>query len=403
MAWSGRWVVVISLVLVVAVVAVWRVTSAQLEGLEGMAPPDDVTGVACSTCHGNFAEQFKFTHSPALNAECTTCHLEKGEGKHGGLTLEGRELCLQCHTDRADHYPAASCRSAGCHVDVHGSDKDKLFIPSRTEEYPGFTEATAGAASVGSDKCLACHGDKHDWWKASMHAQNDGDNRVVPEMRGCESCHGPGGNHFGRAAGIGDFNQAGAEEAGQVCLKCHAREYFASDFMRSTHAQAGVTCVSCHNPHDTQNKHELCLPPNQLCLDCHTTIRAEFARLSHHPVDFEDPRTGMLCVECHDPHAGNGRAMLSAPPDEFCVQCHVDKQGPFIYPHVAYESGPGRGCLTCHDYHGSNAPNLLKLSDRGLCLQCHTDRVEHQAGRDCWTSGCHTEHHGSNQNYFFFK
>ena len=31
-----------------------------------------------------------------------------------------------------------------------------------------------------------------------------------------------------------------------------------------------------------------------------------------------------------------------------------------------------------------------------------SDRALHFAGQTCWTSGCHTELHGSNENFFFF-
>jgi DmsE family decaheme c-type cytochrome len=381
----------------------WHLSSAQLEGLEGMEPPDDVTGIDCSMCHGDFAAQYTYTHEPAVEGNCVACHLTTGEGGHGGLVAEDRSLCLSCHVDKEAHYPLLNCWAASCHADKHGSDVDEYFNPSRKEEYPGFTAATAGAAYVGSDTCLGCHTDKCEWWQDTAHSMSDTDEDTPLKLRGCEGCHGPGDNHWGRWARIGDFELAGVEETDTVCLKCHKDEMFTPDYWDTLHPLAGVSCNTCHNPHNLTNKNNLCLPPNELCLSCHETKRADFNRLSHHPVDMNDPRTGMLCVDCHSPHGAEGRPMLKLPAEELCASCHVDKAGPFAFPHAGYDPALGEGCFTCHSAHGSNTPNLLRLNGRGVCLQCHTDQLAHGGATTCWTMGCHTEHHGSNSSYFFFN
>ena len=400
---TGKWYAAAIATVLLLIFASARYGNAQFEGLEGMDPPDDVSGVDCAMCHGDFAQQFSFEHEPAFDGDCITCHMTTGDGTHGGLTDEGRGLCIECHGEQEYHYPALTCWASSCHSDTHGSDVNELLNPSLSEEYPGFTEATLGANFVGSDSCLGCHTEVCSNWAKSMHALSDLNENLPPVRKGCESCHGAGGDHWGRPAGIGNFAMATVEEADARCLTCHRDEIYASDYEKTMHPLAGVACISCHDPHNLDNKHNLKMEPNTLCLDCHKTKRDDFARLSHHPVDMADPRTGMQCTECHNPHGAEGDFMLSAPTGELCISCHADKAGPFVYAHPGYDPALGEGCMTCHAAHGANAPNLLVMSGRGLCLQCHTEQVNHFAGQTCWTSGCHSEHHGSNENFFFFN
>jgi DmsE family decaheme c-type cytochrome len=368
-----------------------------------MEAPEDVTGVDCMMCHGDAAQNFEFQHPPAFEGTCNSCHMETGVGGHGGLVRDGRSLCLECHQEKEQHYTALNCWTSSCHSDIHGSDIDEVFNPSRQEEYPGFFEATDGADYVGSDTCLECHADKCQNWSESAHSLSDTSSDGRPDLRGCESCHGPGSNHWGRSAGIGDFELATADESDNACLACHKDDNYVPDYAATTHFKKGVSCLSCHALHDQTNKHNLRNAPDALCLSCHEAKRIDFAKFSHHPTDGSSLRSGLNCIDCHDPHGGSGRAMLDGGKDELCFKCHADKQGPFIFSHAGYEPGLGHGCYTCHEAHGSNAPNLLKLTGRGLCLQCHSDRTTHFPAQTCWTTGCHSDHHGSNTDYFFFS
>jgi hypothetical protein len=102
-----------------------------------------------------------------------------------------------------------------------------------------------GASYVGSAACEACHGDFHETWKASIHAhalatlsklKHDYDPECVgchtigfwyeagfrtpektPQLAdvGCESCHGPGGQH------IDDWQHSMAANGEAACKPCH--------------------------------------------------------------------------------------------------------------------------------------------------------------------------------------
>lgn len=400
---AGRWILALTLSVALVLTGAQSAQTKFFDDLSGMEAPEDVTGADCTMCHGSAAQNAKFPHPPAKENQCTTCHSPTGVGGHGALVDNERTLCLACHKDYEKHYAPMTCWTSSCHNDVHGSNVDEYLNPSRQEDYPGFRQATYGAKHVGSKTCLACHTEYCEGWSESAHSLTDIGGSAKDE-KGCESCHGPGGNHWGRRAGIGIFDYASTSEVNSTCLRCHEADIYVPDYKGNEHSRADVSCISCHNPHQQDHLHNLRSDPNALCLTCHDNKRIDFARFSHHPVDMENPRTGMLCVDCHNPHGGEGHFMLDEPQDQMCFKCHADKEGPFVFAHAGYEYGLGQGCATCHEAHGSNAPNLLKLSGRGVCLQCHTDRVTHFPDQPtCWTSGCHSSHHGSNKNYFFFE
>jgi predicted CXXCH cytochrome family protein len=78
--------------------------------------------------------------------------------------------------------------------------------------------------------------------------------------------------------------------------------------------------------------------------------------------------------------------------------------GPFAFEHDPAAGWMGDSCVECHRPHGSPNPRMLKLFSRGLCAQCHTDKgVQHYPARNCWESGCHVAHHGSNTNPLFLS
>lgn len=86
-------------------------------------PRLDAKALSCGSCH----EQH---HTP--DADCRACHQTKPGGAHGNsahlscggsachlstpvpATTRTRQMCLTCHADRVDHFPAANCIE--CHA-----------------------------------------------------------------------------------------------------------------------------------------------------------------------------------------------------------------------------------------------------------------------------------------------
>jgi DmsE family decaheme c-type cytochrome len=125
----------------------------------------------------------------------------------------------------------------------------------------------------------------------------------------------------------------------------------------------------------------------------------------HHRV----PEGLMKCSDCHNPHGTQNLSSLNKPASETCVNCHVEKRGPFVYEHPAVKI---EGCVSCHNPHGStNRMLLVRREGRQLCLQCHTgfhaqtavphSRLGFQTSGEC--GRCHVTVHGSNFDPFFLQ
>jgi predicted CXXCH cytochrome family protein len=322
------------------------------------------------------------------------------------------------------------------------------FPNLQAQTRPASTEPTSvsawqikketGVEYAGVDRCRTCHRAEFLEYGKTRHSTFDSSKPDV--VTGCEMCHGPGEAHAdAEEAAKGD--DAKAKEATKLifsfkanpkknaerCLQCHQSSATQKDFTHSPHVQHGVACNSCHsmhlveaarNPKSTAtglaqanffnvpklpeeqrwlNNSQLTKPQPELCFGCHLNIQAQFALPVHHRV----PEGAMKCTDCHNTHGTSNRATLRQSGWETCIQCHVEKRGPFVFEHSAVKI---EGCTACHSPHGSvNRMLLVRKEERFLCLQCHVDpaavnvphsRLSFQTRGDC--TRCHNAIHGSN-------
>lgn len=279
------------------------------------------------------------------------------------------------------------------------------------------SKATAQGNStdyVGSETCAGCHAEVADKLASNPHAN------IATEHSGpgaaCESCHGPGKEHVdggGDVTKIRRFDKLTSDQVNTTCLTCHAGKH--ANFEQSKHAEAGVSCTSCHSVHhSTTTANLLKFDQPKLCFTCHSNVKPQFNMPFHHQVI----EGLMKCSDCHDPHGTfqNKQLLATADQNAICTKCHTDTAGPFVYEHPVVKT---RGCLSCHSPHGSPNPRLLRVSNvNTLCLQCHSavnltkfpNSVSEQGGPvhnqalqyvSCTT--CHTQIHGSNAAYNFFR
>lgn len=191
-----------------------------------------------------------------------------------------------------------------------------------------------------------------------------------------------------------------------ACAACHQEEaHDARAFGRHRNLPGGSGCLGCHLPHETaegsgadSSTHEATLRAR--CEDCHAEVSAQFRLPFRHPLD-----AGITCESCHPPHGGSARELREHLRHEACVECHLEKAGPFLFEHDGDRS---LQCLSCHEPHGSSNPRLLTHHDsRSLCHSCHMNledvHIENPGAifRDCVQ--CHTEVHGSNWDREFFR
>lgn len=259
---------------------------------------------------------------------------------------------------------------------------------------------------AGSDACLVCHEDVYKkQFESTPHFQT-----TKKGGHGCESCHGPGGEHV---AGGGDkskiirFSELSASAASKRCLECHGNGQQQRQHVSSVHFGNDVGCLDCHSPHHgKQEQHLLTKAQPELCYGCHASARADFARPYHHRVN-----EGLVeCADCHNVHGtGTVRQVRDLPTgDAVCYKCHAEKQGPYVYEHLPVKT---EGCSSCHTPHGSSNARLLRVSQVNLlCLQCHSfpaagpiGPAHNQSQKYQACTMCHPMIHGSNSHVAFMQ
>ena len=288
---------------------------------------------------------------------------------------------------------------------------------------------------VGSNVCKECHEDQFKNFSPTRHASLERLDSWKGKVTGCEQCHGPGKAHAedGDPTKIIGFKNKSSKAISETCLSCHAGKDEHNNFRRGEHWRNDVGCTDCHSSHspepttsnpgsntfvseaarrniDTLVANMLRKSEPQLCLSCHTEMKAQFNMPFRHRV----LEGTMKCTDCHNAHGGFElkQTRLSVGADSGCLKCHVDKQGPFVFEHAPLKID---GCAICHSPHGSANPKLLVRSQiRQLCLECHsnvgeigapnTPSFHNQATirfQNCTT--CHVKIHGSQVDPTFFQ
>ncbi|MBN2081305.1 cytochrome c3 family protein [bacterium] len=268
--------------------------------------------------------------------------------------------------------------------------------------------AVVDSPFTGSSYCVECHASLAPGFLKTAHARSLNDVKMPLDRQGCEGCHGAGGAHaalLSRGA-VFAFDWKDPTKHNLICLRCHEWLTTQAEWEHTSHARGGIRCTDCHDPHvpaDHDQRFLLRERPDTLCVNCHQDIGHDFFRMRRHPivlnVENSPSARAMHCTDCHDVHRGGDFRMLADDNvRDLCLKCHIEKDGPFRFPHLAMAEGVGGSCLDCHLPHGSDNPWLLVADGRQVCLQCHTDQIDHQPALTCWTAGCHEQVHGSNES-----
>jgi DmsE family decaheme c-type cytochrome len=256
--------------------------------------------------------------------------------------------------------------------------------------------------------CFDCH-------------ENDGDSQVHAVFKtvhgtlggggtaACTACHGPSEAHDRRGrrnppdVSFGPQWPSDVETRNASCQGCHEK----GDqllWTGSEHQQENLACSDCHTSHQQRDLALDQQESEQLCLNCHTQVRAELHLPSRHPI--AEGKT--TCNDCHNPHGGLGEGSLhQVSLNDNCLSCHQEKRGPFLWEHAPV----AEDCSLCHRPHGSVNDRLLTARGPALCQQCHATAFhpsvpygseglsggtanQNVLGKNCLN--CHSQTHGSN-------
>ena len=196
-----------------------------------------------------------------VNVGCESCH--SASGPHDGEDNVARETCETCHDK--DHSINFSFEKGAPHIDHFTATKldDDAFKKARKAlvggEAPKPLLAFGDGPYVGAAACAECHEDSHAWWGESGHGaamdtliESKDHEKVdcvrchatptvsgatptelgqyrVEESVGCESCHGPGGEHVEAGGGVDTIVGLGGScpvcviEA--ICTSCHTPKW----------------------------------------------------------------------------------------------------------------------------------------------------------------------------------
>ena len=256
---------------------------------------------------------------------------------------------------------------------------------------------------VGSEMCKVCHGDLAKAFATNIHGKAEA---YGFKDAGCESCHGPAGAHItaGDKAAITNPSKIDYEAASETCLKCHQKGKGQMFWHGSIHESQKLACVVCHKIHGGNDKLLSQKNENELCIGCHSDVRAAMFKRSKHPMrDSSSPTTEgkMTCSSCHNAHGARGEKLIDAKSfNDKCYECHSEKKAPLLWEHSPVKED----CLTCHNAHGSSNDKMLVTMVPRLCQQCHM-QGRHQTGTLATNSAyafnrgclnCHPMIHGSN-------
>ncbi len=156
-----------------------------------------------------------------------------------------------------------------------------------------------------------------------------------------------------------------------LCADCHGDVVEASRKTAFPHV-AGGGCAACHNPHTGDGRALLRKPPQALCTTCHDPGGSKSGEKGRHPT-----HGGFECTKCHAGHGGERPLFLVSDSIELCGSCHKHEHG-VSHPLGEKSRDPRTGdpmtCRSCHGIHRADGEMYLFEADqRTLCLGCHKD------------------------------
>jgi predicted CXXCH cytochrome family protein len=231
----------------------------------------------------------------------------------------------------------------------------------------------------------------------------------------CESCHGSGSSHVAWAKtnpGSASADESGLPDKARMGLEAWLKATDhgtwemdpATGTSRRTEPLASTqlnACASCHS-----RRHLLAkgLAPDAPFLDAalpSLLVPGQYhadGQIDGEVFEYDSyvqsamHKAGVVCSNCHEPHA----AKLRAEGNALCAQCHLPEKFDVTAHHKHSSGSPGAQCVSCHmptkNYmvvhdrrdHSMRVPRpdlSVSIGTPNACTQCHTDRAAEWAAK----------------------
>ncbi len=301
--------------------------------------------IPCGTCHGGKVEEWQQTGH----------YMIFEEGLNGTLSNDYGPSCIKCHTTGYDE-----------NADNNGFDDFPFVFPDSL--HPGVYDQMVAQYPLAMQR-----------------------GRVQ-----CESCHGPGSEHYGAA------NVMAVTLAAENCAWCHdgGNYVIPSQWRTSKHATFGhgmtrATCAQCHNGAGF----------------------VEYIESGKQPLTQDLPKVvPITCAVCHDPHSAenphqlrtmdvtltDGETVEGGGNGTICMNCHKARENAVEYTndylnnlstHYGPRHGPQADILSAKNAvtFGQNISSSPHLEATGnACVTCHMYPGSFDTGGNIILMGSHT-------------
>lgn len=250
------------------------------------------------------------------------------------------------------------------------------FDTRRNEWFDVFPEAPGpdgwahwqNPGATANRQCLGCHTTNYETrFDPTLDAF---DSRWAAMGVGCEACHGPGAAHAAEAARGRPSTPYGGDRRtrAEACAPCHGlRREIAEGYVPGAalddHFEFDLLDSTAYHA------------DGQISAEAYEWTSFRMSRMY---------ARGVVCADCHDPHAG-GRV---AEGDALCLGCHAERLATPEHTHHAAVS-PGARCVGCHmpshtfmerdvrhdhQFARPDVETAVALGAPEPCTRCHSDR-----------------------------
>ncbi len=361
-------------------------------GSMGIVTNDSATAATpqCGTCHQGALTGLGLDPTADYSHWMNTEHASFFKLSINGHNPEGQAYashCIQCHT--TGYNPGAANGNFAALANKVGWTFPDTLVDSNFAHLYHTSKQLAQLATIG---CESCHGPGSQHWGDASKIS------VSLKASDCMQCHDEPPHHAIGREWTSSPHDSGmiaiqAMEGGHVnsapCAQCHNGagfvDYAINGKLEQT-AYSGIplTCAGCHNPHDAENPFQLrkySAPPltngfqisgggaGQLCMNCHRARTAVSAAISAGYKAYfgphEGPQTDMFWGQngyTFGDSSLNGLTTHTQLTDA-CVTCHMASDT--LDPNAAMTLGGHTWKMTGPDAKGDTTDNTT------ACQTCH--------------------------------